>query len=952
MNVPGRLMLAGGVIGALVLPIAAQQSPDLFKAVSFREIGPTRQGGRFVDFAVVETTPQVFFAASSTGGLYKTENNGLNFTPVFDNQPVASIGAVAVSQSSPNVVYLGTGEGNNSRSTYWGDGVYVSVDGGKTWIHAGLSDSHHIGRIVVHPTDPNTAYVAALGHLYSDNAERGLYKTVDGGKSWVKSLAVASDGRDIGAVDVAMDPKSPLVLYAAAYDKVRRPWSFAEGGPGSGLYKTVDAGKTWTKLAGGLPTGMLGRIGIAISRQDSNTVYTLVENANAPGVADDVRKRRLAQGFGDNSIGDQLYRSDDAGKTWRLMSPPPAPVAPATAGGQAGPPQTAGRGARSPFSDTPYYYSQVRVDPNNKEHVFVLSTGASQSQDGGKTWAGLGAGGDNHALWINPRDSKHMLLGYDHGLSVTFDGGQNWFHPDNVAAAQAYAVGFDMDTPYNVYTGLQDNGSHRGPSTKRGGGTIAFEDWTTVGGGDGQYNVVDWNDGRWLYNEYQFGTIQRVDQQTGESTSIEYHRPQGQDPVRYNWTAPILVSPHDSNVIYFGANVVLKSSFRGSSWQEISPDLTVNDLSKRAVSGPCETCGSGNVTYATITTLDESPIVPGLLWVGTDDGNVQVTKDGGKTWTNVRDRITGHPGYWVSRVEASHVNPATAYVSITGLRNDDFRPFLWKTTDFGQTWTSIAGNLPKEAINVIREDPRNPSLLFVGTDLGVYVTLDGGQAWSKLRGSPPASLGGGGRGGGGGGRGGGANQPARGLFPTVPVVDLKIHPRDHELIAATHGRGLIIADIAAYEELTPAVLSSDVHLFEIAPVIRSTGGERGAVASLNFAGPSRPGDMAVSYYLKADVAGDVKVRVYDGARLVAEMDGPKSAGINTVRWNLQARRERIPGEVAAGGGRRGGGGGGGGQGADPNFVYTEAKVGAYRVVLSAAGREFGQTAVITAEPMK
>src|SRR5579862_506529 len=770
---------------------AAQQVPDLFKSAVFRDIGPTRQGNRFVDFAVVESSPRTFFAAAATGGIFKTDSNGMSFSPVFENQPVASIGAVAVSQSNPNVVYVGSGEGNSSRSSYWGDGVYVSTDGGTTWTHSGLSDSQHIGRIVVHPTDPNTAYVAALGHLYSENDERGLYKTTDGGKTWVKSLDVKSEGHAIGAVDVAMDPKNPLVLYASAYDKVRRPWSFAAGGPGSGLYKTIDGGKTWTKLGGGLPTGNLGRIGVSIFRQDPNTVYTVVENANAPAKPNDAMSgddaKRRAMGFGD-SLGSQLFRSDDAGKTWRQVAGPVIPdnlkgdekatsapmataaVAPAgRAGGGAGRgaaatgaqgrgaapvplgtvaaavAQGAGRGGRGGggvlnANDTPYYYSQVRVDPNDRDHVFILSTAASQTFDAGKTWQGIGAGGDNHALWIDPKDSKHMLIGYDHGLSITFDGGTVWTHPDNIPGAQLYGVGFDMETPYNVYGGLQDNGSHKGPSTMKGGGTIPFEAWSTVGGGDGQYNEV--GESRYLYNESQFGAIERTDMRTGETAGVQYRGTgPNNEPLRWNWTAPIVVSAHNPDVIYHAANVLLRSSNRGTSWDVISPDLTANDPSKRAFSGACEaanggwTCGTGNVTYATISTVSESPIVPGLLWVGTDDGNVQVTRDAGKTWTNVRDKIPGHPGYWVSRVEASHANPGTAYVTITGLRNDDFRPFIWKTTDFGATWTSIVNNLPKEAINVVREDPRNADLLFVGTDLGLYVSLNGGGSWTRMHGA-------------------------------------------------------------------------------------------------------------------------------------------------------------------------------------------------------------------------
>jgi hypothetical protein len=545
-----------------------------------------------------------------------------------------------------------------------------------------------------------------------------------------------------------------------------------------------------------------------------------------------------------------------------------------------------------------------------------------------------------------------LLLGYDHGLSITLDGGQSWYHPDNIPVAQYYAIGFDMATPYHVFGGAQDNGCHMGLSSQRGGGPITISDWASVGCADGFYNEVG-SDSHYLYNESQFGGISRTDLFTGATGGIAA-KPQFTEPLRYNWSAPILVSPHNPDIVYHGAQVLFRSTVRGESWQIISPDLTVNDPAKRG--------GGGNVTYATITTIDESPIVPGLLWVGTDDGNVQVSKDAGGTWTNVRDKIPGHPGFWISRVLASNAAPGTAYVTMTGLRNDDTHPFIFKTTDFGQSWTSIVGNLPQEAINAVRESPRNGNVLFVGTDVGVHVTIDGGKTWTRLKGAPMAAAGGGGRGGGGGG--GGAAAKPRGILPTVPVHDLKIHPRERELIVGTHGRGIWIADISEIEEMTPAVLASDAHLFEIDPVIAWVMGVRNVAPTQNFSGVSRPTDMGISYFLKSEVTGDVKVRVYGNGRVVAEMDGTKSAGVNTVRWNLQMRREQIAGEAAAAGGRgggRGGGGGGGragGAGAAPaagagGFTNVgQAPVGTYRVVLVVGGKEYSQTALIVPDPGK
>ena len=992
------LLLLGA---AAFVPAAHAQTPaNLAEAIRFREIGPTRQGGRFVDFAVVESKPQIFYAATGSGGLWKTVNNGISFEPVFDNEHTISIGAVAVSQSNPDVVYVGTGEGNNSRSVYYGDGVYKSTDGGKTWKNVGLPNSGHIGRIVVHPTNPNVVVVAALGHLYGENPDRGVYRSADGGATWTKTLDYKVDGRAIGAVDVQMDPSNPQVLYAATYDKVRHAWSFGEGGQGSRLFKSTDGGATWQMLTNGLSTGLLGRIGISIARSDPKTVYAVIENVNSLTMPEAQRKACLALGYGDNSIGDELFRSDDAGKTWRKVAPnASAPAAPqgedssATAtggacGGRGGrgagavaPPAggAAGRGAADTAAaggrggrggrggaaggrgaggagaaDTtagargagggggrgatfganpPYYYGQIRVDPKNKEHIYLLSVGVTHSIDGGKVWTSpFNFGGDNHALWIDPKDPDHMLLGYDHGMGVTFDGGKNWLHPDNLPTAQFYSIAYDNDHPYNVYGGLQDNGSKKGPSSRRGGGNIPFEAWYNTGGGDGMYNVVDWKDSRWLYNESQFGPLQRVDQLTGESKSIRYARPAGdaRPPLRWNWAAPILVSPHNSDVIYHAANVLLRSSFRGENWTEISPDLTVNAEDRRG--------GTGNIQYATISTIDESPIVAGELWVGTDDGNVQMTRNGGATWTNVREKIPGFPaGYWVSRVAASHYDAGVAYVAVSGYRNDDFKPYLWKTTDFGATWTSIAGNLPNEDVNVIREDHKNPNLLFVGTDLGLYVSLDGGKSYTKLHGG----------------------------LPTNPIHDLQIHARENELIVATHGRGVWIADITALQGLDAQTMAADAALFDIQTTVQWANVPQPQFASLNYGGQSRPAGVFINYYLKNAVSGGVNVRVLDGARVIAEVTGPGGAGLQTVRWNMQARRDVAPEEQAGRGGGRGGRGGGGGGfggrgggrgGANGGIVFpaagagnvslTTVTPGVYTVVLKAGNTEISKNAVI------
>jgi photosystem II stability/assembly factor-like uncharacterized protein len=715
---------------------------------------------------------------------------------------------------------------------------------------------------------------------------------------------VTSEGKKVGVVDVAMDPKNPNILFAASYDKVREPWTFVEGGPGSALYRSADAGRTWTKVGGGLPSGMLGRIGVAISRQDSNTVYTTIENVNSKGVSDAERRKQLLVGKetpNAPSIGNEIYRSDDGGKTWMNVTGP--------AGGGVG-------------EGPPYYYGQIRVDPSDKKHVYVLGVGVHHSTEGGGTWSRAFAfGGDNHALWINPRDSKHLILGHDHSMGVSFDAGRSWLRPDNLPLAQFYTLGLDMDMPYNVYGGLQDNGSWRGPSTMKNGQPIRFEEWIRTGGGDGMYNVVDWKENRWLYNTSQFaGGFQRVDLRTGERRSLGYRGPEA-NSLRYNWNPPLVVSPHDSDVIYLGANRVLRSAFRGENFTLISPDLSVNEPAKRD--------GRGNIQFATITTLAESPVVPGLIWAGTDDGNVQVTRDGGTTWTNVRDKIPGHPGYWVSRVEPSSHDAAVAFVSVTGYRNDDFKPFVWKTSDYGQTWTSVAGNLPNEPINAIRQDRRNPNLLITGTEGGsVYASLDGGKTWHDIRGNMPRQF----------------------------VYDVAIHPRDGELVVATHGRGIFIADISQLQEMTPAVTNADAHLFDVRPTVLWTNvGLPRASSSNNFNGPSRPVGAVIKYWLKTPPAGDVRLRIFEGARLVRELQGTKNAGVNSVVWDLsRIVRERTEAEKkeqqGRGAGRGGGGRGGGQPAASLDFITGPGAPGNYRVVLSVGGRESEKTLTVMPDP--
>jgi photosystem II stability/assembly factor-like uncharacterized protein len=835
------LLIASQIFGQ----IEDKFNESLLKNFTYRAIGPARQGGRITDISVPLSQPYTFYVATASGGLWKTVNNGTTFEPIFDNQSVISIGDIEVAPSNPNIVWVGTGEANNSRSSYWGDGVYKSTDGGKSWKNIGLRDSHHVGRIIIHPKNPDIVYVAALGHLYSSNEERGLFKTSNGGETWEKILYI---NEKVGVVDVVIDPTNPDILYAASYERSRMPWTFEESGPGSAIYKSIDAGKTWKRLGGGLPSGKIGRIGIDVYCKNPNIVYATIENSNLRPPTEEEAKQDQSHKLEPQQrpIGGEVYCSDDGGETWRKANSSKDDI-----GGHPG-----------------YYYGQIRINPNDENTIYVLSVILYRSKDGGKTWGkerpedtGQGTHSDHHALWIDPQNSNHLLLGNDGGLAQSYDGGASWDFYDNLPLAQYYTVGVDMEDPYNIYGGLQDNGSWKGPSNSLQG-EITLDDWESVGGGDGMYNQVDPNDSRWLYNESQFGNIQRLDQKLWIRKSIRPSRKEGEPALRFNWSSPILISPHNNQIIFMGANVLFRSLNRGDSWQEISPDLTTND--------PVKTKGKGNIQYCTITTISESPLFPGIIWVGTDDGNVQMTRNGGATWTNLSSRIKGAPAnYWASRVLASNFNEGTAYMAKTGYRHDDFRPFLFKTTDFGATWTSIASNLPNEPINVIIEDRKNPNLLFVGTEMAVYVSMDGGGKWVRMKNN----------------------------MPTNAVHDLLVHPRENDLVVATHGRGIFITDITPLEEITPKVLAEDVYLFKIEPKTQSLGRRSGGLPGhRHFQASNEPLGIVINYYLKENAEGEAKIVITDlSGKELNQLKGKAEAGVNSVIWNMheQPTKEEI-----------------------------------------------------------
>lgn len=917
---PSRL--AGAALGAAAVAAWLWVAPPTADArdvtertlagLVWRPVGPAHMSGRITDIAVHPDAPHIVYCGAATGGVWKTTNNGVTWAPVFDDAGSASIGALAISRSNPDIVWVGTGESNASSYTSWGDGVYKSTDGGRTWVHMGLRDSHHVGRVLIHPTDPDVVYVAALGPLWGAGSGRGLFRTRDGGRTWTRVLRV---NEDAGVVDVVMDPLDPRVLYAASW--ARRADRFDDFDSigvrvrsGGGIHKSTDGGETWTSLTVGLPEEGIGRIGLAVAASAPWVVYAIVEvaprwialpdqdvarlrrwlSASAPlDAADAGRLRaqieRLASGHPDRVVvaglsrseqaqarvllgmgpldaGGGIFRSDDAGATWRRTNP---------------------------LNEREPYYSKLRVDPTNPDRVYVLLVRVWVSEDGGVTfeqtdWAMSSwltsdyIHGDFHAMWINPRRPDHLIVGTDGGLYSSYDRGAAWeAHP--MPIGQFVRIAVDMRHPYFIYGGLQDNGTWGGPSATRHRSGITGRDWFKVISGDGAYTQVDPADHTRVYTESQYANIVRVDLKTGERRSIRPRHRDGEPALRFNFVSPFLISPHDSRTLYLGAQRVLKSSDRGESWLAISEDLTRGR--------PDPDTGEG----ATITTLTESPVRTGVLWAGTDDGEVQVSRDGGRTWTSVVERIPGlprdaggKPALWVSRIEASPHDAGTAYVAFDNHRLNDFSAYLFETTDYGHSWRSIVSDLPANVpVNVVRADRVNPDLLFVGTETGVHVSIDRGRRWTRLM---------------------------RGL-PTVPVDDLVIHPRESELIAGTHGRSIYVLDIAPLQQMTGEVLTRDLHLFQpgratlfaIDPT-RNTG----ASGARRFAAPNpythlvEPGDstgMAPSgatffYHLGPAALGRVTITIEDvTGRRVRRLEAPAGVGLQRLDWDL--RGEPLPG---------------------------------------------------------
>jgi photosystem II stability/assembly factor-like uncharacterized protein len=731
----------------------AMQAATKFKDLKWQFVGPTNISGRVTDVAVVAPKGKNYtiYVASASGGVWKTENEGTTWTPIFETMVTAAVGDIALAPSDQNIVWVGTGEHNIFRSSQAGVGVFKSIDGGKTWAHMGLADTNTISRIVVHPANPDVVYVAAGGHEWTKNADRGVYKTVDGGKTWEKVL-YAND--ETGAYDLVMDPRSSDTLYAAMWQRTRQKWNDPRtfpGHTGSGLFKTTDGGRTWKPINAGLPTvEFRGRIGIDLCLTKPDTLYALVDNyelrETSQAELDSVRGYYdPGKGF---IKGATVYRSDDAGASWTQTS-------------GLNPQQKAYLQQHS--GTYGWVFGQIRVDPNDPETSYILGVPFSVSADGGKTYKGVRSpGGDNHALWIDPANSSYLIKGFDQGVAVSYDKGKNWrFFQDELNLCQFFNLNYDMGTPFKVYGSMQDHGSFRGKvDISAGRDKIPAVEFEGAPGGEGSNHAIDPTDPDIVYSAGFYGTISRAEYgKPGPYPGAPFQKEllpvlyENETPLRGQWLAPFILSPHNPNILYHGMQYVFRSLDRGDTWERISPDLTTNDAATR-----------GDIRYQTLFAISESPIKYGLIYAGTDDGRLWITKDGGKAWAEITAGLA--PGKWMSRIIASAYELGTVYLTQNGKRDDDFTPYVWKSTDYGKTWTSLAKGVPVGPVNVIREDPVNKDILYVGTDMGAYVTTDGGKTWMVLGGN----------------------------LPTVYVHDLVIHPRDNIIVIATHGRGMWALD--------------------------------------------------------------------------------------------------------------------------------------------------------------
>ncbi|MEM8938101.1 MAG: glycosyl hydrolase [Bacteroidota bacterium] len=849
---------------------------SLVKNLPFRNVGPTVMSGRVVDLAVDPDDPMHFYVAYASGSLWETQNNGTSFKPLFDHQIVMTIGDIAVDWRN-EVIYVGSGENNSSRSSYSGYGLFKSTDNGKTWEHLGLEETHHTGRIILHPDNPEIIWVATLGHLYSENPERGMFKSTDGGKSWNKTLYI---NERTGIIDVVIHPENPDILVAAAWEKDRKAWNFTEAGTGTAIYRSEDGGNTWSEIPddSGFPdTNGTGRIGLAFAPSDPNIMYAILDNQerrkkeedkdmgvvskdllrtidvssflalenkdinefldhynfpdeyNAVDIKNDIKDGKVlpldlvTYTEDANSLlfdtpvkGGEMYRSDDAGKTWI---------------------KTHEGYIESMIYSYGYYFGQVRVDPTEPNTVYTMGVPIVRSEDGGKTFKSINEANvhvDHHALWINPENPEHLILGNDGGVYVSFDSGANWTNCNSPSVGQFYAIAADLDEPYNVYGGLQDNGVWKGPSTYEYSrrwyqeGRYAFE---RLLGGDGMQVAVDTRDNQTVYTGYQFGNYFRINAKTKDRKYITPKHQLGDAPYRWNWEAPILLSSHNQDIVYFGSSRFHRSMNKGDDFETLSGDLT-NGGKK------------GDVSYGTLTTISESSIQFGLIYVGSDDGLIHLSKDAGISWSKISNTLP--QDFWVSTVVASAHKEGRVYASLNGYRWDNFEPMIYLSEDFGKSWKSIVSNLPKEPVNVVKEDPENENIIYVGTDHGVYVSLDLGNTYHAF---------------------------VEGL-PNTPVHDLIVHSRENDLVLGTHGRGIYIGDISIVQQLTDETLAKTLYIFPVEEITYSEnwGNRRNVWTEYN-----EP-KITIGFY--SSNQGDGKIEILFKNKVVVTKDLIADKGLN------------------------------------------------------------------------
>jgi photosystem II stability/assembly factor-like uncharacterized protein len=865
--VGASLLLAGTAptLGAqAAIPVAEE-----FNALHFRSIGPATMSGRIADVAVYEANPAIWYVATAHGGVWKTTSNGVTWIPMLQEQGLMSFGDVTVSQSNPDLVWAGGGESNNRQSTSWGSGVWKSTDGGATWTNMGLKESKHIHRIAIDPRDNNVVFVAATGALFGPGGERGVYKTTDGGATWKRVL---SGDENTGANDIVISPKDPSTMFASMYARRRSECCFNGGSTSNALWRSQDNGETWSKVEGGYPTGLLGRISVDVSRSDPNVVYSLVEGVAAPtapggpGMQPQPAVPAGPQG---------LWRSNDGGETWTKVNG---------------------------VNPRPMYFSKVVVDPTNPETVYYAGVGLHMSIDGGKTVetdAAMVTHDDVHAIWVNPSNPQHLIIGNDGGMATSYDQAKSWQFIPNLPVGLFYHVSFDMETPFNICGGMQDNYNWCGPSRSRFGRGIINDDWFQILGGDGFHAIPDPRDSRIVYTESQNGNMIRRNVVTGESKSIRPNaltvtpRPDSTDAYRWQWDAPMMISTHDAGVLMVAANKVFVSRDRGDSWQVISPDLTTNakrdTITTMGLQGKDITIAThdGISQWPAIVSLGESPKRAGVIWTGTDDGTVSVTMDNGATWRNVTGNIPGLKKWaYVGEVVPSRFDAGRAYVVVANYRQNDYAPYLWVTEDSGSTFTRIDGGLAGEVTRTLTEDPKNQNVLYVGTETGLFVSLDRGKSWKRLQ----------------------AN------LPNVRVDEIAIHPRDNAMVVATHGRAIFVLDnLAPVQELAAArEATRTLTVFSPGRALQMKYKDDRNDEFWGhqwFTGENPPADAVIQYNV-VSAPSSMMVRISSGERVIREMmvpDAKRTVGIHTMCWDM--RHAPIAFAAPTGGGPAGGPGG-------------------------------------------